>query len=163
MRMATAEEPPPLFVQTLLSCLFTPLPPPLSLLFTYSFTLSFHLLGGLPLLFRTLKITQIDFFTNSFLSIPSVWPNHMRLFLFTHSATPHFTLLVHVPMTDLLCMPALVSPSCLFTPHAPLRQLISITRTPDCCALPCAPVSDSYTSIERGILLLQPRTDFSHL
>ncbi len=81
---------------------------PLSL--TYSFILSSHLPSGLPLLLGPSTILRYTFLTNSSFSILSMWPNHLRVLLFTHSTAPHPTplpcpLLAHLSYTLSLLTP----------------------------------------------------------
>ncbi len=64
---------------------------PLSL--TYSFTSSFHLPSGLPLLLEPSTLLRYTFLTNSSFSILSIRPDHLRVLLFTHSTTLQPTLL----------------------------------------------------------------------
>ena len=70
--------------------------PPLSATFSYmySFILSFHLTTGLSLILGPSILLPYTFFINSSFFL-SIWPNHLNVFLFTHSTTPHFHYLHH--------------------------------------------------------------------
>ncbi len=92
---------------------------PLSL--TYSFTLSSHLPSGLPLLEGPSTLLRYTILTNYSFSILSIWPNHLRVFLVTHSTTPHPTPLPRPLMPHLSYTLSWLRPSHLLTPHAPLR------------------------------------------
>ncbi len=75
---------------------------PLSLI--YSHTLSSHLPRGSPLLFVPTTLLKYTFLTNSSFPILSIWPNHLRVLLFTHSTPPHFhTLSCHISHTHPHC------------------------------------------------------------
>ncbi len=57
--------------------------------------------------------------TNSSFHVLSLWPNHLRVLLFTHSTTPHPTPLPRPLMPHLSY--TLLNPSHILTPHAPLK------------------------------------------
>lgn len=126
------------------------------LLLMCPFTLSFHLPSGLPLRnIRTHSLSYTLFYTISSFFILSVWPNHLRVFFFTHSTTPYFTPFAHVLMQHLSHMPSLLSTSHIVAPYAPLRYLISTARPLDYCTLFHFQVSDSNIIVGRKILFIK--------
>ena len=118
--MAMAEEPPslspypyilsllvqslPLYQQLFHACTSSPYPSILELAFLSSIS---H-----------------TFFTNSSLFFLSIWPNHLKVFFFTHSTTPHHSISISIRATSFIhtCI-ALTFPSCppyprpTFLPH----------------------------------------------
>ena len=116
----TAEEPPPLPINTLPLFLFNPFPS--------IGNSSMHLL-----LNPIFNFTHA-FFTNSLLFFLSRWPNHLKaVFLFPLSITPHFPPQAQVSMLHLPHTLALLSHSHHVTLNAPLWLFISTPQTLNCC------------------------------
>ncbi len=118
--VVTADGSPPLPIHTLPACPFQPISPH-SLSLTYSFTLSSHLPSGLPHLFVPSTLLKYTLLTNSSFPILSIWPNLLRVHLFTHSTTPHPTPCPRPLMPHFSDTLSLLRPSHLLTPHAPLK------------------------------------------
>ena len=115
-RMVMAEEPPPLPIFYVPPCLFSfPLSTPL---FLY---VILYLI--LPILLRlSISLTYTCFFSNSSLFILSILPNHLKIFIFTHSTIPNSIPFAPIPIFHsshtCLSQPFLISPfisPCLHT------------------------------------------------
>lgn len=99
---------PSLLMQALLfyQCLF----------YTHSFTLSFYLSSGLPLLFRHSILLIYPFFFSLFQCDQTI-----SKYSFSSISSFHTTPFANNPKLHLSYMPLLLSPSHLVTPQAPLR------------------------------------------
>lgn len=84
-------EPPPLPIQTVPLSLFKPSPTSKAASCMYFSTLSFQLPRGLSFLHEPSVHLDTPFSHSSFF-ILLMWPNHHRMFLFTHSTSPHHSI-----------------------------------------------------------------------
>ena len=123
-----AEEPPLfLYIHFLLACSFSSLYQQLSCM--YSFTLSFPLTTGLPFLLRpSVSLTYIFFTSSSFFL--SIWPNHLKVFLFHpfHYTTLHSS--SHATSLRFHCFHSPILPCCLITHFHSMHSL-------PLCPIPC--------------------------